>query len=467
MTKAVTLATVLTASFFISIPQYHAFAPNTPLTRIQYSPTSTNFEQKTIYKRNLEIQADNTDDTTTTTNPNPLTAFLSFLPKFPSPTNNPPTPIESEEDRIIRLAAERVLELEERETERQLQVKEDAIPYLFLFALQFLPLLGTDRIEGLLYFFGMAVTTVYVGGRQVTLAESESVTLKSALVAPIFASFSIGVLYLLIKVGLDPGVLYAFLVTIFGALAISDIGVPILRNVLPAEFAETKVTVPDEIAELLKMEGERELPLDGLVTLVLGLGCTAAYWAPFPMEQKFILSNVIAWAIGMITLTSVSLGTFQTAAVLLAGLFLYDIFWVFGTEVMMTVATKVEAPVKLLYPAPPPPEGMAPRAYPFSLLGLGDVVIPGLFVAFMGTVEEALKPEKFGYYNVAVGAYAFGLAACFIVNDITHAGQPALLYLNPALIGSALACGAANGQLMDVWNFNENPEAAEGDIAAE
>jgi len=465
MVNATTPATtvLVAASFLISIHQNHAFVPNTPLTRTLYSPTSTNFQHKTNYKRNLEIQADNTDDTTTDSNP--LAAFLSLLPKFPSSPNTNTNPIESEEDRIKRLAAERVLELEERETERQLQVKEDIIPYGFLFVLQFLPLLGTDRIEGLLYFFGMAVTTVYVGGRQVTLAESESVTLKSALFAPIFASFSIGVLYTLIKFGLDPTVLYAFLVTIFGALAISDIGVPILRNVLPAEFAEAKVTVPDSIAEVLKMEGERELPLDGLVTLALGVGATAAYWAPFPMEQKFILSNVIAWAIGMITLTSVSLGTFQTAAVLLAGLFLYDIFWVFGTDVMMTVATKVEAPVKLLYTAPPPPEGMAPRSYPFSVLGLGDVVIPGLFVAFMGKVDNVLKPEKFGYFNVAVGAYAFGLAACFIVNDITHAGQPALLYLDPACIGSALACGAANGQLKEVWNFQENPE--EEEVAAE
>ena len=42
---------------------------------------------------------------------------------------------------------------------------------------------------------------------------------------------------------------------------------------------------------------------------------------------------------------------------------------VFGTDVMMTVATKVEAPVKFLYTAPP---SDTPRSYPFSVLGLGD-----------------------------------------------------------------------------------------------
>jgi len=49
-----------------------------------------------------------------------------------------------------------------------------------------------------------------------------------------------------------------------------------------------------------------------------------------------------------------------------------------------------------------------------------------------------------------------GLSACFVINEITHSGQPALLYLDPACIGSAIAVGAANGQLQDVWNFEES-----------
>lgn len=108
------------------------------------------------------------------------------------------------------------------------------------------------------------------------------------------------------------------------------------------------------------------------------------------------LTTAIAWALGMVSLGAISLGSFQTGAILLAGLFCYDIFWVFGTDVMMTVATKgenwcwswmhlsfdkrskynhhsllfqVEAPVKFLYTSPP---SDVPRSYPFSVLGLGD-----------------------------------------------------------------------------------------------
>lgn len=51
------------------------------------------------------------------------------------------------------------------------------------------------------------------------------------------------------------------------------------------------------------------------------------------------------------------------------GLFVYDVFWVFGTEVMVTVAKKFDAPIKLLFPR----GGESPPA----MLGLGDIVVPG------------------------------------------------------------------------------------------
>lgn len=382
---------------------------------------------------------------------NPVSNFLNKIFK-----DQPLKVLETDEERERRLELEKRAELAAAEVLRQEQVKEDALPYLFLFSLQFLPLLGSDRIEGIIYFLGVAVTTVYIGGRQITIDEAERVTKGSALAAPIGASVALGFIYLLIKTGIDPTSLYAVAVTLFGALAISDISVPMLRNLLPPSFAEKEIEVPKDIAQKLELDPPT-LPLDGLVTLGLGLLCTAAYWAPIAMEQKFILSNIIAWSLAMVSLGSISLGSFQTGAILLAGLFCYDIFWVFGTDVMMTVATKVEAPVKFLYTAPP---SETERAYPFSVLGLGDVVIPGLFVRLMSKADEVLKPTKLSYFSSASAAYALGLSICFVVNEVTHAGQPALLYLDPVCIGSALACGAYNGQLDEIINFEE-PQSEE------
>ena len=228
---------------------------------------------------------------------NPITSFFESLNaniniNFKQMTTS--TLVETEEERVIRLKREQLQILDEKEIQRALQVKKDAIPYLFLLALQFLPLLGTERIESIAYFWGVAVATVYVGGRQVTLQESEQVSSENALYAPIGASVSIGLLYLLIKAGFNPAILYAFGVSAFGAISISDIGVPLLRSVLPESFAEMKVEVPEKISKALGSGLEEEgnkLPLDGLTTLILGIGCTAAYWAPTAMEQKFLISN--------------------------------------------------------------------------------------------------------------------------------------------------------------------------------
>jgi len=55
-------------------------------------------------------------------------------------------------------------------------------------------------------------------------------------------------------------------------------------------------------------------------------------------------------------------------------LFFYDIFWVFGTDVMVTVAKSFDGPAKIIFPI---------QFDPFrpSILGLGDIVVPGFFLS--------------------------------------------------------------------------------------
>ena len=53
--------------------------------------------------------------------------------------------------------------------------------------------------------------------------------------------------------------------------------------------------------------------------------------------------------IALVSLGQVALESFFAGASLLAGLFLYDVISVFQSDAMVTVATKIEAPVKLLF----------------------------------------------------------------------------------------------------------------------
>lgn len=71
-----------------------------------------------------------------------------------------------------------------------------------------------------------------------------------------------------------------------------------------------------------------------------------------------------------------SIDSFKTGMILLSGLFFYDIFWVFGTEVMVTVAKSFDAPIKVVWPKQW--LGLLPdETIQFTMLGLGDIVIPG------------------------------------------------------------------------------------------
>lgn len=83
-------------------------------------------------------------------------------------------------------------------------------------------------------------------------------------------------------------------------------------------------------------------------------------------------------------------------------LFFYDIFFVFGTDVMVTVATSIDAPIKLQFP-----KDLSTDPPKYSILGLGDIVIPGIFVSlclrfdFLKTlnknrINEIIEKEKKG-----------------------------------------------------------------------
>ena len=95
------------------------------------------------------------------------------------------------------------------------------------------------------------------------------------------------------------------------------------------------------------------------------------------ITSHWLTNNIIGVFFCIYAIKNLFLGNFKIGMGLLAGLFVYDIFWVFGTDVMITVAKNIEGPIKLLFPKKPIIEDSSD----LSLLGLGDIVIPGIFVS--------------------------------------------------------------------------------------
>ena len=66
----------------------------------------------------------------------------------------------------------------------------------------------------------------------------------------------------------------------------------------------------------------------------------------FTFSQHWIANNLFGLAFSINGVEFLQLNKVSTGCILLGGLFFYDIFWVFGTNVMVTVAKSFEAPIK-------------------------------------------------------------------------------------------------------------------------
>lgn len=101
----------------------------------------------------------------------------------------------------------------------------------------------------------------------------------------------------------------------------------------------------------------------------------------------------------------------------------------------------------------------------FSLLGLGDIVIPGLFVALLLRYDAtsaqvnprgcltAAFPRPYFFGNVL--AYAAGLGVTVGIMYFFDHGQPALLYLVPACVGVSLVMALVRGDSATLFAYDE------------
>lgn len=114
--------------------------------------------------------------------------------------------------------------------------------------------------------------------------------------------------------------------------------------------------------------GQETVPfkLTTLIGCILGVVLQGTYL----YTGNNMLANVIGLAVCYMAFMYMSVTSFPIGSLVLAGLFVYDIIMVFYTPFMVSVATQLDVPIKLMYKT-------ANRS---SMLGLGDIVIPGIFI---------------------------------------------------------------------------------------
>ncbi|EPY29661.1 minor histocompatibility antigen H13 [Strigomonas culicis] len=167
------------------------------------------------------------------------------------------------------------------------------------------------------------------------------------------------------------------------------------------------------------------------------------------VSKNWILNNILSFSMGVVALESLPLSDFKTSYMLLVVLFLYDIFWVFGTDVMLTVATAVDGPIKMLFP-----RNVFYDMESKSLLGLGDMIVPGLFVCQTLVFSRDVVHRGNLYFFVAIFSYFLSLVNTMAVMVIFKHGQPALLFIVPWLLITFTATLLVKGDMKAAFNFD-------------
>lgn len=237
------------------------------------------------------------------------------------------------------------------------------------------------------------------------------------------------------------------------------------------------------------------------------------------VDKPWWLTNLIASSFAYSALQVMSPTTFSTGTMLMAALFFYDIYFVFFTPLMVTVAKTLDIPAKLLFPRPPGPND-DPDKKSLAMLGLGDIVLPGIVIGlalrfdlylfylrkqsnralpeeeyseedkredelvkvewqpaaggwgerFWTTpaLSEIIGKEQGGrfpktYFHAGLFGYSVGLIVTLGVMQVYGHAQPALLYLVPGVLGSIWGTALAKGDIKLMWHYNEaaNEEAEE------
>ncbi|WBW75383.1 intramembrane aspartyl protease of the perinuclear ER membrane Ypf1 [Schizosaccharomyces osmophilus] len=184
---------------------------------------------------------------------------------------------------------------------------------------------------------------------------------------------------------------------------------------------------------------------------------TAAITFHYVKTKHWFTSNLLAWTLAANSISMMRIDSFATGAVLLACLFVYDIYFVFGTDVMVTVATGIDIPAKYVIPNFTKPGR-------FSMLGLGDIVMPGLMVSLMQRFDvhnaqtHKDKNTTTPYLKWTLFAYTLGLAITNVALYYFRAAQPALLYLSPASILAPLLTAWYRKELTSLFAFRSEEQ---------
>jgi minor histocompatibility antigen H13 len=267
-----------------------------------------------------------------------------------------------------------------------------------------------------------------------------------------------------------------FIISIYfgfvGCLALTALSSPYLTFVggpyLSKVSFQKEIKMSHPLPTWIGGESPWDLSFDFTLADVLSFIASAVFTTIYVLKKKWWMNNIFGISFCLMGIQQFSLGTYKIGAVMLIGLFFYDIFWVFGTNVMVSVAKNLDGPIKILFPRSLIPDPVTHKIE-LSLLGLGDIIVPGFFLALLLRFDaHKAKVSYFPvnihdsfpkpYFHSALIGYILGMGLTMFIMIYFGAAQPALLYLVPAVLGSSFMTALIRGEVQDLLAYSEEAE---------
>lgn len=210
----------------------------------------------------------------------------------------------------------------------------------------------------------------------------------------------------------------------------------------------------------------------GFVELALTLPPALGVVLVWLFSGHWVANNLIGVFTCVMFASLCRVNSMRIATILFAGLFVYDVFFVFfskrffGKNVMLEVATasphnpaaavaswlslpfkpvaNLALPAKLIFP-----DGVGS----FSILGLGDIMLPMLLLVYLLGADLVFNlPLKSGLYARGMAAHCIGLVGSFFCNVMFDSAQPALFYIVPVMLAATLISARNWGVAPALWD---------------
>ncbi|KAI1904088.1 hypothetical protein AGOR_G00002070 [Albula goreensis] len=191
----------------------------------------------------------------------------------------------------------------------------------------------------------------------------------------------------------------------------------------------------------------------------------AVVWGVYRNEDRWswVLQDLLGVAFCLNFLKTVTVSNYKICVFLLSLLLVYDVFFVFitplfttnGESVMVQVAVGSDSDEKL------PLVMRVPRfsswyqdacGLQFSILGFGDLLVPGLLVAYCHRFDVWTNSTKKIYFVTCTIGYLLGMIVTYVVMTLTKMAQPALLYLVPFTLLTSAAVACYKRQMKAFWS---------------